>query len=337
MVFMKIAIVKLSALGDIVHAMIVLQFIKNFNKEISIDWIVEERFKELLEFNPDIDNVHVVNLKNAKEKKSLTLFFKQLFNLHKLNRYDLVIDFQGLIKSGILTKLIPSKLSIGFERSSLREPVAALFYNKTFKISYSTNVIDRNIALIAFALDININKKNILNKQPFLHSSQDYVFNFFSKDLPNIILILGASFLSKCYPIEKYAEITKLINANFIAVWGNEEEKQLAKNLVEMSPAVTIAYKLSLDSLISVVQNANLVIGSDTGPTHLAWALNKPSITLFGPTPGYRNSCITNKNKVIESNSQVNPNKINKNDFSIKNIQVNDIVKIASNLLDMSH
>ena len=71
---MKIAIVKLSALGDIIHAMIVLQFIKSHYKEIEVDWIVEESYKDLLESNPDINSVHVVNIKKAKEKKSEKYF-----------------------------------------------------------------------------------------------------------------------------------------------------------------------------------------------------------------------------------------------------------------------
>ena len=75
------------------------------------------------------------------------------------------------------------------------------------------------------------------------------------------------------------------------------------------------------------------MVGSDTGPTHMAWALNIPSITLFGPTPGYRNTCTTNINKIIESKSKVNPSKINKNDYSINNINVGDIVQLAQKLL----
>ena len=85
--------------------------------------------------------------------------------------------------------------------------------------------------------------------------------------------------------------------------------------------------------MISVIGQIDLVIGPDTGPTHIAWALNVPSITLFGPTPGYRNTYITNINKIIESDSKVNPRKINKNDDSIKNIKISDISKLAQELL----
>ena len=78
------------------------------------------------------------------------------------------------------------------------------------------------------------------------------------------------------------------------------------------------------------------MIGSDTGPTHMAWALNIPSITLFGPTPGYRNTYTTNINKIIESDSTVNPRKINKNDYSINDINVGDIVELAQKLLSIT-
>jgi len=88
--------------------------------------------------------------------------------------------------------------------------------------------------------------------------------------------------------------------------------------------------------LISLFTQVDLVIGSDTGPTHMAWALNIPSITLFGPTPGFRNTYITNINQTIESESIVNPNKIDRSDNSIKNITVSDISKLAQELLDIS-
>ena len=88
--------------------------------------------------------------------------------------------------------------------------------------------------------------------------------------------------------------------------------------------------------MLSLIAQVDLVIGSDTGPTHMAWALNIPSITLFGPTPGYRNTYITNINKTIESESEVNPIKINKSDDSIKNITVSDISKLAQELLEIS-
>ena len=96
---------------------------------------------------------------------------------------------------------------------------------------------------------------------------------------------------------------------------------------------LVICNKLQLDDLILLISKVDLVIGPDTGPTHIAWAMNIPSIALFGPTPGYRNAFKTKINRVIESDSKVDPNNINKSDISIKNIDVKDISIVAKELL----
>ena len=330
---MKIAIIKLSALGDIVHAMVVLQFIKSNNQSIEIDWVVEERYVELLESHPDINQVHKVNIKEFINKKSPFFLYEELKRLRKLGPYDLVIDMQGLIKSAVISRLIPSKLTIGFDKFSAREGIASIFYNKTFKFSYDKNVIERNFELVKFALNLTFKFEGLNNKLPFLFSNHKYVIPNLSNIKKNILLIPGASFSSKQYPVKGFVELIGLLNANYFVLWGNDEEKLLADKIKHLAPQVKICEKLSVDSLISLISQVDLVIGPDTGPTHIAWAVNAPSITIFGPTPSYRNSYITNINKVIESNSIVNPYKINKKDFSIKDITVNDIGRIAQLLL----
>ena len=108
---MKIAIVKLSALGDIVHGMIVLQFIKKNYPESEIDWFVEKRFLEGLENNPHINQIHQVSLKSVNKSKSFFLIWKELRKIRKLSKYDLVIDMQGLLKSALIAQKIPSNLT----------------------------------------------------------------------------------------------------------------------------------------------------------------------------------------------------------------------------------
>jgi len=333
---MKVAIVKLSALGDIIHAMIVLQFIKKNYPESEIDWFVEKRFFGVLENNPHINQIHQVSLKSVNKSKSLFLIWKELRKISKFGKYDLVIDMQGLVKSALVSRMIPSIITLGFDQSSLRESLAAKFYNQTYKIDYAENIVKRNIALVSQALELPIDQIDILNKQPFLYSSQKYTFNTISNTKKNIALIPGASYPSKCYPVEKFAKLTAQIEANFLIIWGNETEKVMAEEIKDLSPNIHILEKLSLDALLSLIAQVDLVIGSDTGPTHMAWALNIPSITLFGPTPGYRNTYITNINKTIESESVVNPSKINKSDDSIKNITVSDISKLTQELLEIS-
>jgi len=330
---MKIAIVKLSALGDIIHAMVVLQFIKKINKEILIDWIVEERYKDLLEFHPDINKVHFISLKKAKKKKSILVLIREFKKVNKLPPYDLVIDMQGLLKSAIIARIIPSKIILGFDSSSLREHLASIFYNKTFNYDYAENIVERNFELIKFALKLPINKEDINHKLPFLFVYKHYEASILSKTKKNVILIPGASHISKRYPPEKFSKLVNLLDANYLVIWGDLEEKLIAEKIKSLSPDVSICNRMTLSSLVSLVSQVDLVIGPDTGPTHIAWALNIPSITLFGSTPGHRNTYVTKINKIIESNSIVNTYKIDKKDYSIRDIDEQEISHIAKSIL----
>jgi len=330
---MKIAIVKLSALGDIIHAMVVLQFIKKYNQAIEVDWIVEEAYQDLLKTHPDINNIITVNIKKVKKRKSFFLLYKELKRLRSFGPYDLVIDMQSLIKSAIISRLIPSKLTLGFDNSSSRESLASIFYNKTFKLRYDKNIIERNFKLISFALDLPVKLEELSYKLPFLYSEKKHLNINLSNFKKNIVLIPGASFASKQYPVENFAEVTHLLDANYLIIWGNDEERLLAEKIKYLAPHVNICEKLSIEGLISLISQANLIIGPDTGPTHIGWALNVPSITLFGPTPGYRNTLVTANNKIIESESDVNPYKIDRKDYSISSIKAIQVVEIAKSLL----
>jgi len=333
---MKIAIVKLSALGDIIHAMVALQFIKQEYPDCQIDWVVEEGFKGILTNNPDINTIHTVNIKKAKKNKSLKLLLQELKKLRKLPKYDIVIDAQGLVKSAIVSRVIPSDKTFGFDKNSLRESFAAKFYTDTCSIDYSENIIKRNTFVISSALDFAISHTNILGKKLFLYSNSKSVSIPTEGHKSNVAFVPGASFKSKIYPVEKYIKLANELDANIIILWGNEEEKLMAEQIQVNTSNVSISSKLTLDELKSVITQMDLVIGGDTGPTHMAWALNVPSITLFGSTPGYRNTYVTDINRVIESESKVDPYKINKGDFSIGDIEDNKVVLKAKELLQLA-
>lgn len=333
---MKIAIVKLSALGDIVNAMVVLQFIKKNNPKIKIDWVVEKAYKELLSNNPNVNKVHTVNFKLAKQKKSLPIFFKEIKKIRQFGKFDIVIDMQGLIKSAFVSRMISSEVTVGFHRSSSRESISSIFYSHKFKMDYKENIICRNLSLVANSLNFTFKGNEIQNKDPFLYPSKKYIPSSFSKSMKNIVLIPGASHPCKCYPVEGYIKVIKKIDANFIIIWGSDSEKLTAKKIKKLYPSVNISKKLSLDELISLIKQSDLIIGSDTGPSHIAWGLNVPSVILFGCTPGHRNTYETKLNKIINSDSIVNPLKINKNDYSISKIDSNEIAKIATLILSNS-
>ena len=134
------------------------------------------------------------------------------------------------------------------------------------------------------------------------------------------------------YSKEKFVKIVQNLKENFFIAWGNEEEKEIAEFICDNSDAIVLP-KIDLNTLKALISRVDLVIGNDTGPTHMAWALNIPSITIFGNTPAYRNAYETKINKSVESSSVVNPFKLDKKDFSIKMIDENIIIKIAKELL----
>ncbi|MDY0121041.1 MAG: lipopolysaccharide heptosyltransferase I [Sulfurimonas sp.] len=326
---MKICIVKLSAMGDIIHAMVALQFIKKAHPDAHIDWVVESAFAGVLENNPHIDTILPVNLKAIKKQKSKIVEQYKLLKQYSQNNYDILIDAQGLLKSAIVSKLIGAKVIAGFDKDSIREGIASYFYDKKISIAYDANTIDRNVKVLCEPLDVSVTREDILKKEAFLFTSRtDGSF----KKYP-LTLVVGASRVNKIYPKEKFLELITLLKKETLVIWGNNEEYETAKWLEKKSPFVKVAPKGNLDDLKHLVHHSELLIGGDTGPTHMAWALNIPSITLFGNTPGYRNTYKTAINKIIESESKVDPLKLDKEDFSIQSIKPDLIATISTELL----
>ena len=325
---MRICIVKLSAMGDIIHAMVALQFIKKALPTARIDWVVEEAFKGVLENNPDIDNVLCVNLKSLKKKKSALFLQYRLLKSYSKHNYDVIIDAQGLLKSALVAKIIGAKEIVGFDKASIREGIASLFYTKKVSIPYTANTIDRNVRVSCEPLGIEVGSQDIINKKPFLVSKHVV------EALPEkfLLLVIGSTWESRNYPKEKFVAVAEALGMKTLVVWGSEEEHRKALWMQEQSAFIEVLPKGSLDALKYVISHCALLIGNDTGPTHMAWALNVPSITLFGPTPINR-VYITPINKVVKSKSEVNPLKLNKQDFSIREIEAEEIVKVARKLL----
>ncbi len=331
---MKIAIVKLSALGDIVHAMVALQFIKAHSPDIQIDWIVEEGFAGVLKNNPDITNILTVNLKALKTDK--LGIFQQLKAVHgyAANNYDLVIDAQGLLKSAITAKLLGKRIA-GFDADSIREKAASWFYDVKVACPYDANTIDRNALVLASPLGISISTEQILNKKPFLffRDEDPQLADFLAKDRRTIVFVIGSTWASRNYPATRFVKIAEALQQQCLVIWGNAHEKHVAEWMARQSDTIKVMPKLDLNSLKALIAKADLLIGNDTGPTHMAWALNKPSITIFGPTPVSR-VYQTDINKVVKSASEVNPYKLNKRDYSINDIDEQEIIEAARALLD---
>lgn len=319
-------------MGDIIHAMVALQFIKKELPDSQIDWVVESAFTGVLQNNPHIDNILAINLKTIKKKKSEIFNQYRILKQYSKNNYDIVIDAQGLLKSAIVSRVIGAKVIAGFDKDSIREGIASFFYNKTVHIAYDENTIDRNARVICEPLGINLSSEKILKKEKFLFSASN-VSNLEEKFN---LFVIGSTWQSRNYPKEKFVEIADKLQVHTYIVWGSEDEHKKALWMENKSQYLKVLPKGSLDDLKHIISKCQLLIGNDTGPTHMAWGLNIPSITIFGPTPVNR-VYTTPINRVIKSSSKIDHYKLNKNDFSICDIEVDSIIDITLEISKSAH
>ena len=317
---LKIAIVKLSALGDIVHAAIVLQFIKKHCPNAHITWLVDARFASLLKDHPLIDELVVLPLKES---------FKKSYKIIKtLGKFDKIIDLQGLFKSAVVAKLLGKEI-YGFSRESVKEKIAARLYRHKFKIDYNENIIVRNLSLVGYALNFSFDKSEILKKSPCFEICKKFKNESGKK---RILIAAFASEESKIY--DKFKDVIRLLDGCEIYLcYGSESEKARAETIISGTSAKLLE-KLSIKDMIDFIASCDLVIGNDSGLTHLAWAVNRPSITLFGNRPSHRNAYVTDKNLVVDMGKEIDARSIDKNDFCIREIYPETVANFAKRLLN---
>ena len=317
---LKIAIVKLSALGDIVHAAIVLQFIKKHCPNAHITWLVDARFASLLKDHPLIDELVVLPLKES---------FKKSYKIIKtLGKFDKIIDLQGLFKSAVVAKLLGKEI-YGFSRESVKEKIAARLYRHKFKIDYNENIIVRNLSLVGYALNFSFDRDEILKKSPCFEICKKFKNESGKK---RVLIAAFASEESKIY--DKFKDVIRLLDGCEIYLcYGSESEKARAEAIISGTKAKLLE-KLSIKDMIDFIASCDLVIGNDSGLTHLAWAVNRPSITLFGNRPSHRNAYVTDKNLVVDMGKEIDARSIDKNDFCIREIYPETVANFAKRLLN---
>lgn len=317
---LKIAIVKLSALGDIVHAAIVLQFIKKHYPNAHITWLVDARFASLLKDHPLIDELVVLPLKES---------FKKSYKIIKtLGKFDKIIDLQGLFKSAVVAKLLGKEI-YGFSRESVKEKIAARLYRHKFKIDYNENIIVRNLSLVGYVLNFGFDRGEILEKSPCFEICKKFKNESGKK---RVLIAAFASEESKIY--DKFKDVIRLLEGCEIYLcYGSESEKTRAEAIISGTKAKLLE-KLSIKDMIDFIASCDLVIGNDSGLTHLAWAVNRSSITLFGNRPSHRNAYVTDKNLVVDMGKQIDARSIDKNDFCIREIYPETVANFAKRLLN---
>ncbi|WRB70154.1 lipopolysaccharide heptosyltransferase I [Helicobacter pylori] len=332
---MKIAIVRLSALGDIIVSAVFLALIKERFTNAQIEWFVDERFGAILEHSPYIDKLHPIALKRTLTTFNPLKIFK-LFKSLRAYEYDIVIDMQGLIKSALITQMLKAPKKVGFDYASAREGLSAFFYSQKVSIAYNEPVLKRNFTLLFHAL--NLPKKEIsegLSSRSKVFSYQDSpkidALNL-NKNKLKILFVLETSKINKTYPIERFKELAlALENFQICLLWHADEDKANALyGALKNQRDVLLLPKLTLNEVKALLFKMDLIIGGDTGITHLAWALQKPSITLYGNTPMERFKLESPINVSLTGNSNAN---YHKKDFSIQNIEPKKIKECVLNIL----
>ncbi|WP_434671253.1 lipopolysaccharide heptosyltransferase I [Helicobacter pylori] len=332
---MKIAIVRLSALGDIIVSAVFLALIKERFTNAQIEWFVDERFSAILEHSPYIDKLHPIALKSTLTTFNPLKIFK-LFKSLRAYEYDMVIDMQGLIKSALITQMLKAPKKVGFDCASAREGLSAFFYSQKVSIAYNEPVLKRNFTLLSHAL--NLPKKEIsegLSSRSKVFSYQDSpkidALNL-NKNKPKILFVLETSKINKTYPIERFKELAlALENFQICLLWHASEDRATALyGALKNQRDVLLLPKLTLNEVKALLFKMDLIIGGDTGITHLAWALQKPSITLYGNTPMERFKLESPINVSLTGNSNAN---YHKKDFSIQNIEPKKIKECVLNIL----
>ncbi len=332
---MKIAIVRLSALGDIIVGAVFLALIKERFTNAQIEWFVDERFGAILEHSPYIDKLHPIALKSTLTTFNPLKIFK-LFKSLRAYEYDIVIDMQGLIKSALITQMLKAPKKVGFDYASAREGLSAFFYSQKVSIAYNESILKRNFTLLFHAL--NLPKKEIsegLSSRSKVFSYQDSpkidALNL-NKNKLKILFVLETSKINKTYPIERFKELAlALENFQICLLWHADETKATALyGALKNQCDVLLLPKLTLNEVKALLFKMDLIIGGDTGITHLAWALQKPSITLYGNTPMERFKLESPINVSLTGNSNAN---YHKKDFSIQNIEPKKIKECVLNIL----
>ncbi|MCI6694476.1 MAG: lipopolysaccharide heptosyltransferase I [Campylobacter sp.] len=338
---MKIAIIKLSALGDIVHASIVVQFIRKHIANAHISWFCDARFEQIARLLVGVDEVVALPLKDKKFLKTFGILRQ------KQGQFDIIIDLQGLLKSALVSRSLGKNI-FGFDKFSTKEGLASIFYTHKYSCNYDKNIILRNLELCSFALNFSFDEKEILTKEPcFLKNSRIPSEN---SRIPSdetripdknsrisnrkILIAPFASESSKCYA--HFASVIKGAKefAQCFLVAGSEPERKKATKLA--SSGATLLAPLDLAQILEFMDTCDLIIGNDSGITHLAWAQNYATITLFGNRSGARNAFATPKNLIIQATPkhEIDAFHIDKSDFCINDIDPAQIIAKAKVICD---
>lgn len=282
---MRVLFVKLTSMGDLIHALPALTDAARAIPGITFDWVIDNNFKEVAMWHPSVRNI--IPTAHRKWRKNIWKFIKngeikQFLQTLRREKYDLVIDGQTSLKS-FITMLLTRGTRCGPDKYSTREWIAHLAYQKTFPIDRNLHAIKRLRLLFAKALNY-----EYLDNQPD-YGLANYTFPELTIELPQsyVVFVHNASWQTKLYPEAYWQQLTGWANDQGLHVllpWGNEAERQRAEKIARPFSKAKVLPFLSLSEQAAILKGSVGAICSDTGLSHLAAALDVPAVTIYGST-----------------------------------------------------
>lgn len=285
---MKVLIIKTTSLGDVIHTLPALTDAGQAIPGIQFDWVVEQPFAEVPAWHPLVNQVIPVSLRRWRKKPLQTLRSGewQAFRQHlQSEKYDYIIDAQGLIKSAFLTYLAKG-IRCGLNWQSAWEPLASLLYQHKYAINPEQHAVIRVRQLFSQALNYKL-PETIADygiKREQLAKLAKHESNVTTN---YIVFLHGTTWPTKHWPESYWQQLAKhVVDAGFnIKIpWGNSTEHERAQRIAQNLSQACVLPKLNLAEMASILAGAKACVAVDTGLGHLAAALKVPTLSLYGPT-----------------------------------------------------
>lgn len=340
----KILIVRLGAMGDVLHALPAAMYLKSVYPNSQIGWVIEKRWSPLLEWrfhqHPFPDVVHKVDTRGWR-KKLWASSGEIAASVRALRRekYDTAVDFQGAMKSAMIALLSGAPRRFGFADSW--EKTASLFYTNPVR-TRAVHVVRQNREL-AVEVAGDLSTAEVSGSFFQWAPSDPAIHEWLNTELLRLrlqngfaILNPGAGWGAKQWPVERYAELARELGAYGLRSLVNHGpgEEELAANVEQNSDGHAVAASFTISQLMALTRKASLFVGGDTGPMHLAALLNVPVVALFGPTDPARNGPYGTKSIVLRDPASVTSHKrIREIEAGLRNITVPQVLKAVYELL----
>jgi lipopolysaccharide heptosyltransferase I len=278
---MNILVVRLGALGDVVHTIPAVAALRRAFPAARIDWLVEAKHREVVDLVTVVDRVVVLEKGTARA-------WRCAIDALRGTPYDVAVDFQGLLKSAVLARASGARRVIGFSIWHLREKTARPFYSSTGDAE-GGHVIRKNLRLLRV---LGIDADTIEFPIADMGSRASLILGQLVTG-PYALINAGAAWPNKRWPPERFGELAAFLaearGLTPIVLWGPGEDV-LAQTIIDASSGrAVLAPPTRVRDLVALARGASLVVSGDTGPLHVATAVGTPTVSIFGPTNPERN------------------------------------------------